>query len=187
MRKRIEVLIAGSAVTLITNFRIVLNLISSSPNVIEEVSVNGFISHKDLGAVAEENSSIGGRKGTNSSSSAKQYGKKNLAVFYNIFVPEDPEQALGIIEEQINQIAKSYVATPEFNTTIYYVTLARRLSEDYMEKLCRERSRLTCLHLKHYNEGYEEVTLAALHDYCRVHPSERVVYIHAKGKVNDIP
>ena len=106
-----------------------------------------------------------------------------LAVFYNAYISEeDPQIAHEIIEEQINKIGESHLASPQINTTIYYSTLGRRLPDDFMSRLCTERNEMTCTHLGHYEGGYEEVTLAALFDYCQLHPSERVVYIHSKGE-----
>ena len=182
MRNRIKVVIASAAALGMANFRLIPSVFSGST---QSFNINDFILPRVLNDVmGRANISLDGFELTKGSSSSRQYPKKDpLAVFYNIFVPKNTSLVLDIIEEQINQIATSYITTPKFNTTIYYATLARRLPEDFMEELCHDRNGLTCQHLKHYKQGNEEVTLAALHDYCRLHPDERVVYIHAKGRV----
>ena len=110
--------------------------------------------------------------------------KTQLAIFYNTYISDKyPEVAYAVIEEQIDKIGKSYLASsPQFNTTIYYTTIKSPLPDGFMDKLCKERYGLTCHHLGHYDRGYEELTLASLYNYCQQHLDERVVYIHSKGK-----
>ena len=114
---------------------------------------------------------------------SKSIEMKQLAVFYNAYISdEDPATAHRIIEEQIDKIGESYLASPHINTTIYYATLGRTLPDGFMDRVCTERNGLICQHLKHYKGGYEEVTLASLYDYCQNHSDERVVYFHSKGE-----
>ena len=124
--------------------------------------------------------------------------RKHQAVFYNVYIAESnqnvsassadegPKLARAVVYEQIRQLAKSHVASAQFNTTVYYVTIGQHSVVDskYMSTVCNESSRLTCRHLRHYKYGDEDRTLAQLYGYCRRHPSDRVIYIHSKGKGN---
>ena len=114
---------------------------------------------------------------------ARRSKRKQFAVFYNAYISEDdPSVAYEVIQEQIDKIAESYLASPHIATTIYYATLGQALPDGFMERLCTERNGLTCQHLKHYDDGYEEVTLASLYDYCQYYPNDRVMYFHSKGE-----
>ena len=120
---------------------------------------------------------------------------KRQAIFYNVYVAK-PKQKIfstgfgedqSLIEdlaEQTSEIAKSHVASAQFNTTVYYVTIGQPsvIDSKYISTLCNESSLLTCRHLRHYKYGNEDRTLALLYGYCRRHPSDRVIYIHSKGK-----
>ena len=117
------------------------------------------------------------------SNESKRAQMEQLAVFYNVYISdESPATAHRIIREQIKQVGESYLASSHINTTIYYATLGRMLPDGFMERICKVRNGLRCQHLRHYEEGYEEVTLASLYDYCKNHSNERVVYFHSKGK-----
>ena len=123
-------------------------------------------------------------QGGNHSNSYMTSGSfQRFAIFYNVFVSrENPTIARDVIEEQMDQIGKSFLASPRFATTIYYSTIGRSLPQGFMDQVCSERNNLTCKHVRHYEVGYEEATLASLYVYCKHHPDERVVYIHSKGK-----
>ena len=112
----------------------------------------------------------------------KQSPTTDLAVFYNAYIShEQPELAHQIIEEQIDTISKSYAASPHINTTVFYVTVGRSLPDDFMGRVCTERN-MKCQHLKHYREGFEDLTLALLYDHCQRNPDQKVMYLHSKGK-----
>ena len=107
------------------------------------------------------------------------------AVFYNIYIPiaeEDIKNAIGIVNEQINQIG---VASRLINqtVTVYFNTIGNPnvLTERHMDTICRVENGITCRHLAHYEQAHEEVSLQALYDYCASSYYARVVYMHSKG------
>lgn len=118
-----------------------------------------------------------------------------VAVFYNIFIPEDEEggrRALGIVRDQINQIGSSHMVTSQHVNdsavmTLYYNTIgtANTLSYQFMNPLCR-RNKLDCRHMKHYDNGFEEVTLQRVHEFCESHTNHKVIYIHSKGSYHKV-
>ena len=92
-------------------------------------------------------------------------------VFYNAFVPTNEgdnltKHALGIIQSQLEDIAKSYAASHPEPLVVYYNSIGNRiLNQSVMADLCGEN--LRCQHLNHYDKGYEEVTLDEAYRYCR--------------------
>ena len=115
----------------------------------------------------------------------------HFAVFYNIFIPDDEEKAqnaLRIVQEQINQVGESYVASlgPNKTATLFYNTIGKpdTLTATYMQQLCGQHN-LICKHMSHYESGFEEVTLQPLHEFCSIHDDYRVAYIHNKGSYHE--
>jgi hypothetical protein len=114
-----------------------------------------------------------------------------LAIFYDIYMaPDEGEEgvteALGVIEEQINQIGQSYAASPKFQATIYYNTIGHStgINSTYMHALCTEGNNITCQHLKHFEKAFEEVTLQSAQDFCQQADEDaKVIYFHSKGTV----
>ena len=56
-----------------------------------------------------------------------------------------------------------------------------------MQTICQDKSIksfLECHYMDHYNQGFEEVTLSKLHDYCTDNPTHKVTYLHNKGSHN---
>jgi hypothetical protein len=77
--------------------------------------------------------------------------------------------------------------------------LMRELCEGevFMDGVLTRLAPLKCVHMKHYDAGFEEVTLQDVHDYCSYqdpyetgaaigYPNDRhtVIYIHSKGSFN---
>lgn len=55
-----------------------------------------------------------------------------------------------------------------------------------IDNVCSQYEGIMCRHVKHHNNGYEEVTLNELYDYCNEsgHRSHRVAYAHNKGSLH---
>ena len=100
------------------------------------------------------------------------------AVFYNIFLPlENYQVAEKIVKEQSLQIPNG--------TSVYYGTIGHKdgnLTGRMHRLICGKR--LKCKHLAYAEEGFEDVTLAPLYQFCRKNPHRRVVYIHNKGSLH---
>ena len=98
------------------------------------------------------------------------YAKDDLAIFYNVYIPNNNiKNALRIIEEQLASRASSPTLS---NVTLYYTHIGA-LNVTFPS--CNN-----CVLLNAVSEGDEVLTLQALHDYCAVNPSGRAVYIHSK-------
>ena len=109
-----------------------------------------------------------------------------MVLFYNIYIPpnQDNSRALGIIEEQMDQIGASHVTKVTSSTqpvVLYYNTLGSdSLDTHWMQEICR-RNKLECRHMQHYDNGFEEVTLQRVTEFCQVYPHHKVTYIHSIG------
>ena len=121
------------------------------------------------------------------------------AVFYNIYLkpnsakePDITTKGIAIVEEQIGQIGESFAALlkneKQQQLTVYYNTVgAAPLNATLVNGLC-EPHNLDCRHLRHYESGFEEVTLQAVHSFCQAHQDDdslRVIYLHNKGSYTD--
>lgn len=112
-------------------------------------------------------------------------GNTPVSVFYNVWLsPDDSEKAdLGkkIIEEQIEQVAKSGLAN-RTHVTLNIVTIGAPVDESFLTDICG-KNHLYCIHVKHYEKGFEMVTQQHLLEYCQVeeNQSHTVSYIHTKG------
>jgi hypothetical protein len=60
---------------------------------------------------------------------------------------------------------------------VFYYIIGRA----YRRNICRNFPSLHCSRIGYQKSGGEELTLQALWNYCRVHPSHRVTYLHDKG------
>jgi hypothetical protein len=131
-----------------------------------------------------------------------------FVVFYNIYLhPDRTDLGIGIVQEQLDQVAKSYAAQsrttdndkdggPERKRlTIYYNTVGAFAlhTTDLIDDLC-SRNNLDCRYMRHYDSGFEEVTLQRAHDFCTQTAAPenqndsdnadiRVVYMHKKGSI----
>ena len=111
-----------------------------------------------------------------------------VTLFYNIYVPLDEAgaaNALRIIEEQMTQLNDA----PTFSTTyrgstLYYNTIGNNTEATrvLMDRLC---TNLVCEHMQHYDEGFEDVTLDKLYDYCHDNEESSVLYFHSKGSFHN--
>ena len=50
-----------------------------------------------------------------------------------------------------------------------------------MEKTCAPFDNLQPVHIKHYEQGDEDLTLNAIREYCQENPKNNVIYVHPKG------
>jgi hypothetical protein len=102
-----------------------------------------------------------------------------FAVFYNVYLPTDEnlrQRTHHIQAEQIDQIDRVSAIT---NATIYYNLIGY---DGRDVNFCRpKRDDISCHFMQHYKQGFEEVTLSRLHEYCILNPNNRVVYLHNKG------
>jgi hypothetical protein len=135
-----------------------------------------------------------------------------FAIFYNVYIaPGETGNGLRIFKEQLTQIATSYATSTPRPVRVYYNTIgsARGLDDALVSRDCA-RWNMKCLHLAHYDQESEVVTLQALYDF--VHrpdvmawdqratmdpndmariseqgsaPLFRVVYMHNKGSFHD--
>jgi len=118
---------------------------------------------------------------------AAEQSNQAWSIFYNIYIPSDKgsrrvRQAMQIVEEQLDQIALSYVASKEDRpVTVYYNTIGKELVHIAIDRICSSKANVRCEHMDHFLEGHEDVTLDKVYDYCQTHESSRVVYIHSKG------
>ncbi len=109
------------------------------------------------------------------------------AVFYNVFVsPTEQDITIpgGIVLEQLQQIGESYAASAG-GLHVYYNTVGNSILlegsvADSIKAKCNELG-LTCVHLAHYREGFEELTLQKVHEFCTAYPDRQVIYLHNKG------
>lgn len=131
--------------------------------------------------------------------------RRRVSVFYQIFVPETPADAIrarAIVDEQLHQFAASslFESNDDANITIYYNLIGNQdpvlngLSTERMQELCRNAD-LECQQLGYYPKAYEDVTLEAMRQHCSMSsPSnarndngELVLYFHSKGSFHDRP
>ena len=114
-----------------------------------------------------------------------------FAIFYNIYIPteldkETIEQSLAIVDDQMAQVGASYAASYKNKpVNVFYNTVGKRgvLIDQYMALVCSDRSNMRCLHMDHYDEGFEDLTLQRVYDYCQTHrePGHQIIYMHNKG------
>jgi hypothetical protein len=107
-----------------------------------------------------------------------------FVVFYNIYLhPNRTDLGIGIVKEQLGQVAKSYAAQSHTHDngggspkerkrlTIYYNTvgaapaLHSKTTYNMIDNVCASHG-LDCRYMQHYESGFEEVTLQRAHDFC---------------------
>jgi hypothetical protein len=112
-----------------------------------------------------------------------------FVVFYNIYLhPDRTDLGIGIVKEQLGQVAKSYAAQSHTKSTtdndndndnggipkrqrltIYYNTVGASAdgatTQVIMHDVCSSHG-LDCRRMQHYESGFEEVTLQRAHDFC---------------------
>lgn len=109
--------------------------------------------------------------------------------FYHIYVGKDggPSQALNVTKEQLSDLKESYAVegNPYNKTfTLYYNTVGSRanLDTNRIEEMCnRPPNKMRCIHMRHYDGGFEEITLRDMQQFCESFPKHRVMYFHNKG------
>ena len=121
---------------------------------------------------------------------ADDWKRRPVAIFYNIYIPPPTsgqrhvEQALDIVQEQLQQIGASPVTHEP--VTLFYNLLgyATPLSHSKMTAWCDHASpHLQCERLGVHSTGTERLTLHDLWSFCRdaSHHDYRVTYLHSKG------
>jgi hypothetical protein len=121
-------------------------------------------------------------------------GGAPFAVFWNMYLPEDvnrKEEVVGAAKEQMRQVGTSFATSlPNQPLTVYFNTIGSHgyLNGSSVSELCLQYDNMKCQHMHHYGQGFEEVTLDKLYDYCQEEGREahRVAYIHNKGSYNPI-
>lgn len=115
------------------------------------------------------------------------------AVFVNFYFPSDSDLLKNTIMsaiEQIHQIGSSLKAMAPSPTNlqpvVYYSTIGDVSggNSTHIDEVCLQyNGQMKCHHSGHFDQGFEEVTLNTLYDYCREsgHESHRVAYVHNKG------
>lgn len=112
-----------------------------------------------------------------------------VTLFYNVYVPpkfpEGIEIAYNIIEEQIGQVGESAIGNGRENVSVHYVTIGEPFNTTFMDDVCARHS-LNCMHVKHYEEGFEMLTEQHILDYCNEEENEShiVSYMHNKGTLH---
>jgi len=105
----------------------------------------------------------------------KETEQTPITVFYNLYIhPDEVDNALYIANDQIKQVRDSLVHE-ERGLRFHYVTVGHKI--DDLD--CGDG--LECHRLDHYDQGWERITLQALHDHCQAHPEDTVAYLHSKG------
>jgi len=116
-----------------------------------------------------------------------------VTVFYNIFIPNSDagqNNAIRIVEEQLDQIKSSFLASKQDIVEIHYVTIGPQdvLTDKMMGEFCGQAaSKLKCKQVDHISSGYETTTLGHAYSFCRRNPLSRVIYIHNKGSYHFKP
>jgi hypothetical protein len=112
-------------------------------------------------------------------------GKPVRTFFFHIHIPTEK---LGepnfprVVHQRLQSIgARSPGATVFFNT------VGEMGVRDVAEILffCRETYQLNCVHMEHLDAGMELVTWGRVHDFCQIHNSSRVGFVHAIGSTAD--
>jgi len=101
------------------------------------------------------------------------------AIFYNIYVnASERDHGIRIITEQTQQIFQQLSSRrkeSEARIPLYYNMIGHNHSEPFCP------FNMTCIFLEYYKQGFEEVTLQSLYEYCLDHPRDHVYYLHNKG------
>ena len=113
---------------------------------------------------------------------------RDFNVFYHVYISPDRNRSLHILEEQLGQLAGSSVAndtngeerTQPPNTRVYLNTVGDVLDDGFLTLVCMKNN-LECVHMNHYERGFEDLTLQATKAFCSQYPNETVVYVHTKG------
>lgn len=104
----------------------------------------------------------------------QQTERGNFAVFYNIYIPPDPDETQEkIVRSQLKAIRKSSWR----NDTIYYNLIGH--DAPFVREVCD-----SCHRLGYYKQGWEDVTLTSVLKYCRRNPNDTIAYMHNKGSLN---
>jgi hypothetical protein len=113
-----------------------------------------------------------------------------LALFYNLYIPhteDDINNAKRIVREQLGQMAAANLSMhSSSDVVLYYNTIGNETVdvESLMEEVCVG---FACVHMKHYEQGFEEVTLTEVYNYCQEHTNASVIYLHSKGSFHNHP
>lgn len=120
-----------------------------------------------------------------SSSIATDYAHYNdTAIFYHIYIADGKHDlAYEIFREQMEQIGSSYVGKIHRGSSllpIYYNSIGMPINATFVDKVCSDNG-LSCRHIKHYETGFETLTLQNLWEYCHDNIHHTVIYLPSKG------
>lgn len=115
-----------------------------------------------------------------------------FSIFYNVYFPPDQGQeglqrSVGIVREQMEQVGVSYAASfSNKPVTVFYNSIGRAQDHNrtLMSHICADEHNILCIHMEHFEEGFEKVTLQKVYDYCHYLPeteNPRITYMHNKG------
>jgi hypothetical protein len=113
----------------------------------------------------------GERRNQSSSEPSSQHQQLPYTLYYNTIGMDDvfghtnsrSENATSTMSELMRNWCEGNIIPPETDVAL------------------EEPPPIACVHINHYETAFEEVTLQSLYDYCHVHPSHSVVYLHSKG------
>jgi hypothetical protein len=109
-------------------------------------------------------------------------------LFYNIYLPFETDgigNAKWIVREQLGQISAARLDShASSHVVLYYNTIgnADAITDKFIADQC---ANFTCVHMHHYAEGFEDLTLTELYHYCDDHADAIVIYLHSKGSFHN--
>lgn len=105
------------------------------------------------------------------------------AIFYNIYLPAEGdglENALSIVQEQLQQIARSPIVRQPLTLNYNLLGPSSHIPLPRLSKWCQEAS-LNCQLQGVYTNATEQVTLHDMWSFCKSNSDHRVTYLHTKG------
>jgi hypothetical protein len=116
--------------------------------------------------------------------------EQSYAFFYNIYCPANIAQqtVFDVLREQFDAIGASDARLMYPLITVYYNTIGNGnlLMPEYIQQTFCNKHNISCVHMEHFNQAHEYVTLQRLYDHCRDNRTARVSYLHTKGMLNPI-
>jgi hypothetical protein len=100
-----------------------------------------------------------------------------IPIFYNLFVnnASDVDRVYDIVTQQL-AFRNPHVHYPIYVNTIGYDLYQQSSSYTMLNDF---------IHMQHYNDANEKVTLQSLWEYCQNNTDQKVVYLHSKGSYSN--
>ena len=128
-------------------------------------------------AVAADNYKISNNNDISDNDDVMKPTKKKLSIFMNTFIQTNQTaKALDIVFDQLHRMRSQPLLD---YSTVYYGRIGDL--QKWARSKCRNGGKRKCIQVAAQKEGDESITLEKLHDYCKLHQDERVIYIHNKG------